>query len=70
MKRFALSFTFLVFSFPVLAGEAPSYHALDEMQERANAYIAALETQRNDALNQVVQLKAELAKQARECKAR
>jgi hypothetical protein len=48
------------------AGEAPACHALDEMQERANSYIAALEAQRNEALNQVVQLKAELDKVKKE----
>jgi hypothetical protein len=48
------------------AADVPNYHALDEMQDRANAYIAALEAQRNDALNQVVQLRAELDKVKKE----
>lgn len=43
--------------------------AIDEMQEKANAYIAALQAQRNAALDQVVALTAELekAKKAKEC---
>jgi hypothetical protein len=50
------------------AGGVPDYHAIDEMQDRANSYIAALEAQRNEALNQVVQLKAELAKREKACR--
>ncbi len=67
MKWLALILTLL--AVPAFADEAPNYHALDELQERANAYIAALTDQRNEALNQVVQLKAELAKREKECKA-
>jgi len=64
MKKLACGVAFL--AFPAFAAEAPNYHAVDEMQEKANSYIAALEAQRNDALNQVVQLKAELEKVKKE----
>ncbi len=68
MKR--LAFIFAILASPAF-GEGANYHAIDEMQERANAYIAALESQRNAALNQVVALTAELekAKKSKECKA-
>lgn len=63
---------FALVAAPVFAGEAPNYHAIDDLQERANSYIAALEGQRNAALNQVVALTAELekVKKAKECKAK
>jgi hypothetical protein len=65
MKRWVFILPVLFVS-PTIAGDAPNYHAVDEMQERANSYVAALEAQRNDALNQVVQLKAELDKVKKE----
>ena len=60
---------FVVIATPVFAADAPNYHAIDEMQEKANAYIATLQSQRNAALDQVVALTAELAKRDKECKA-
>lgn len=65
MKYLALALVLL--ASPAFAGAAPNYHALDEMQEKANAYIATLQSQRNAALDQVVALTAELAKRNREC---
>ncbi|MFA7287165.1 MAG: hypothetical protein WC052_05885 [Patescibacteria group bacterium] len=57
---------FMLLAIPAFAADAPTYHAIDEMQERANSYIAALTEQRNEALNQVVQLRAELDKVKKE----
>ena len=67
MKKIAIALVFL--ATPAFAADAPNYHAIDEMQEKANAYIAALESQRNAALNQVVALTAEVArlKKAKDC---
>lgn len=67
MKYLALALVLL--ASPALAADAPNYRALDEMQEKANAYIATLQSQRNAALDQVVALTAELAKRDKECKA-
>lgn len=68
MKR--LCFAFVILTTSALAGEVPNYHAIDELQEKANAYIAALQSQRNAALDQVVALTTELAKRYKECKAK
>lgn len=67
MRRLVV--VFVVLCCPAFAADAPNYHALDEMQEKARVYIATLEAQRNAALNQVVALTAELekAKKAKEC---
>lgn len=70
MKRLAFVVAFV--SSSTFAADAPNYHALDEMQEKANAYIATLQSQRNAALDQVVALTAELekAKKSKECMAK
>lgn len=67
MKYLALGLVLL--AIPAFAADTPNYHAIDEMQERANAYIATLQSQRNAALDQVVALTAELekAKKAKAC---
>jgi len=59
----------LLLATPAFAADVPNYHAIDEMQEKANAYIAALQSQRNAALDQVVALTAELErlKKAKDC---
>ena len=59
-------------SSPSFAADAMNYHAIDEMQEKANSYIAMLQSQRNAALDQVVALTAELekAKKSKECTAK
>jgi hypothetical protein len=68
--RILLTAFLLLAASPAFAADAANYHALDEMQEKANAYIAALQSQRNAALDQVVALTAELAKRDKECKAK
>jgi len=67
LKRLACLLIFL--ASPAFAADAPNYHALDEMQEKATAYIAALQSQRNAALDQVVALTAEVErlKKAKDC---
>ena len=67
MKKLGIIFALL--ASPAFAGEPPNYHAIDAMQERANAFIAALQSQRNAALDQVVALTAEVErlKKAKDC---
>jgi len=67
MKR--LTFIFVLLATPAFAADAPNYHAIDALQEKANAYIAALQAQRNAALDQVVALTAEVErlKKAKDC---
>lgn len=70
MKK--LSILLFLAALPAYGSETPKYNAIDELQEKANSYIATLEAQRNTALNQVVALTAELEKmkKAKECKAK
>jgi len=67
MKRMTL--IVILLATPAFASDAPNYHAIDEMQEKANSYISTLEAQRNAALNQVVALTAEVErlKKAKDC---
>lgn len=67
MKKIAIALVLL--AVPAFAADAPNYHAIDEMQEKANAYIATLQSQRNAALDQVVALTAEVErlKKAKDC---
>jgi len=67
MRRLVLASFFI--ATPSFAADAPNYHAIDAIQERANAYIATLQSQRNAALDQVVALTAEVErlKKAKDC---
>lgn len=64
-----LAITIVLLATAAFAADAPNYHAIDEIQEKANAYVAALESQRNGALNRVVELTAALErlKKAKDC---
>ena len=64
-----LAFVLVLLATPAFAADAPNYHAIDEMQEKAQSYINTLQSQRNAALDQVVALTAEIErlKKAKDC---
>ena len=64
MRKLVFALVFL--TFPAVAAEQPKAPVPDDKLGTAQAFINALEAQRNAALNQVVHLTAELEKAKKE----